>query len=76
MEVKYYRSRLAESLLAAKKAADPCSRIVHEKLARGYRAAIDNAKKLRDRLASAAHLRRRNTELDSALDEWENEGGS
>jgi hypothetical protein len=70
MDLTYYKSRLATSLAAARTALDPCARISHEKMAHSYANLVRAIQKLRNTFEKKPA-----SDLASALDDWENEGG-
>lgn len=71
MTTTYFQQRLRASLRLMKAAIDPCAKIAHEGMARGYRAIL-----------AARSLAEENkagwTERDSefAIQRWANEGGA
>jgi len=75
MDLGYYKSRLTSAITSAKAAADPCARIAHEKMARAYGVLVDTTSRLQDRAEFPKLRKARQRELDTALDDWENEGG-
>lgn len=75
MSVEYYAKRLKASLAAAEAAAEPTSRIAHEGMAKAYRKLLDGLLIPLERARRKVRPESRDTQLRSALDQWENEGG-
>lgn len=75
MSVEYYAKRLKVSLAAAKAAAEPTSRIAHEGMAKAYRKLLDSLLIPLEKAKRKVWPESRDTQLRSALDQWENEGG-
>jgi len=71
MTTAYFQHRLQASVNLMKAAIDPCAKIAHDGMARGYRAILA-ARSL------AAENKARLTERDSefAIQRWTNEGGA
>ncbi|PTQ12038.1 hypothetical protein CLG96_05525 [Sphingomonas oleivorans] len=80
MNSTYIRKRLADSLTAMRKAADPCARIAHSGMVQGYRSLLAKRSDLRKEPPKAAPEPTRQdnatSELARAVEEWSNEGGS
>jgi len=79
MDIAYLQGRLQASLAQVKAAVDPCARIAHEGLARGYRSILANYgyadAQSQDPANDRSRLPPADRELDTAIGRWINEGG-
>lgn len=80
MDISYLQGRLQASMALVKAAVDPCARIAHEGMARGYRSLLANYRCAGAPTRDAANDSGRSTsvqrDLDNAVEEWANEGGA
>lgn len=80
MTTAYYQNRLQASLGLANAAIDPCARIAHEGMARGYRAILAAHGLVEDAAPdSASYARDGGSALydgGAAIAAWANEGGA
>lgn len=71
MTTAYFQHRLQASLSLMKAALDPCARIAHEGMARGYRAILAAR-----RLAAENEAALTERDGEFAIQRWTNEGGA
>jgi hypothetical protein len=80
MDISYLQGRLQASMALVKAAVDPCARIAHEGMARGYRSILANYGYAEGPTRDAANDQGRSApvecDLVDAIDEWANEGGA
>jgi hypothetical protein len=80
MDISYLQSRLEASMALMKAAVDPCARIAHEGMARGYRSILANygcaEGATRDAANDSGLSASVQRDLDNATAEWANDSGA
>jgi hypothetical protein len=80
MSKTYFQGRLQASMTLMKAAIDPCARVAHEGMARGYRSILANygyAEKAASRKRGGdKDLNAVQCDNDAAIESWMNEGGA
>lgn len=80
MEISYLQRRLQASMALVKAAVDPCARIAHEGMVRGYRSILASygcaGAPTRDAANDSGRSASVQCNPDDAVEEWANEGGA